>query len=148
MGARKFTRCGFNGCRKKALKDGLCGAHTHQEPTNVYPIDGVMKVTELEAARFAAMDAEARNNLQAMKILELEIEKADHAIQDAAMKHRLEQERRRAQYVALKEAVEVKKSNYLAFVADLGKKYGLDPEKMAIDPDTRVLRDLSDGNKS
>lgn len=117
-------------------------------PEVVFPQDEVVRVTELEAARFAAGDAEIRNSLQGMKILELEIEKADRALQDTVVKTRLEQERRRAQYVALKQEVETKKTSYLSFITELAKKYSVDPQKMLIDPDTRVIRDLNEGTKS
>lgn len=149
MTTKKYTKCSFDGCRKKALKDGLCTKHAgHVEPTNVYPIDNVMRVTELEAARFAASDAEIRNAQQGMKILELEITAADRALADAVARTKFEQDRRRANHEALKQLVETKKKSYLEFVTELSQKYNLDPQQMAIDPDTRVLRDLREGTKS
>lgn len=144
MAPRKTTKCSTQGCRKKATQGGLCAAHQPSEPlnTDAYPTDGVVKVTELEAAQFAAKDAEIRNALLSMRNLELEIDKAERAFADAAIRHKVEQERRRAQYDQLKNGIEVQKTSYTAFITDLAQKYKIDPQKMLIDPDTRVIRDL------
>lgn len=149
MSARKFTKCSFDGCRKKALKDGLCTKHAgHVEPTNVYPIDGVMRVTELEAAQFAAKDAEVRNTFLSAKNLELEIERAERAFTDQAIRHKLEQDKRRLQHAALEQTSGTQQASYKEFITELAKKYDLDPNKLAIDPDSRTIRDLRDGTPS
>jgi len=106
------------------------------------PIDGVQRVTELEAAKFAALDAELRNTLQGIRILDLETETAENAFRSSVARHQSDQAQRQSQKKMLEGAVVVKKDEYTRFVKTLAESYGLDPAKMSIDPETRTLRDL------
>jgi len=131
--------CSVKGCRKKVDEDGLCQSHK-KEAQN--PADAVRKVTDLEATRFSALDAEIRNNLQGVRILDLEMAAADRAFQDAAANHQAEQAARREHRKQLEALAGTKKTEYVAFVEALAEHYGLDPKQMVIDPEARTLRDL------
>jgi len=146
MAPRTKPKCSFNGCRKKALTNGLCAKHVPAEPE--YAIDSVMRVTELEVAQFTAKDAEIRNALLSAKNLELEIEKAERTFLDAAIRHKAEQDKRRAQLDALKKHGDLQRGAYTTFVTELAQKYHLDPQHMSIDTESRVIRDLREGNQS
>ena len=102
----------------------------------------VMKVDELEAARFAALDAELRNHLQSIRIIELEFGKAEQDMKEYVTKFQHEQTQRSGQRKYYQDLVTVKKAEYQDFVQSLGKKYGLDPTQMSIEPESRTIRDL------
>ena len=129
--------------RTKTPKNGKSGA-TKMEFVPVIPTgtDGVMKVTELEAARFAAIDAEMRNHLQSIRIIELEFGKAEQDMRDYATKFQSDQTKRVSQKQFYENQVALKKTEYLAFVTELGSTYGLDPAQMSIEPESRTIRDL------
>ena len=126
--------CNTYGCRKIAVVGSvfcpICG------PKNDGP-NVVVKVTELEALRFAMVDTEARNDSQAIQLIDYKI---------AEVKKRVELElnqlsMQRRQLVA---AIEARKPAYQELVKTLAEKYGIDDtSKMTIDPDTGVIRDLS-----
>jgi hypothetical protein len=100
-----------------------------------FPSDHVMKLTELEALRFGSLDTTIRNALQGMKILEQE-----GILQD--IQHQKNQENRHLQRLQLQSQVAGKEAEYKNLVNELAEKYRLEPDKMSIDPDTRVIRDL------
>ncbi len=133
-----YVRCSVPKCRKKAIEGSKCTSHAEA----AFPIDRVVRVTELEAARFAALDAEIRNSIQGTKILELEIEAADGNLRTVALRHKADQNKRNADKAAIEAAVQIKRAEYTDFVTALGEKYDLDPQQMTVDPDTRLLRDL------
>jgi hypothetical protein len=130
---------------RKTPKNGK-GKITKEE-TPVGPPE-VMKVDELEAARFAALDAELRNHLQMIRILDLEHTKAEHDMREYVTSHQNSQAQRVTQKQFYETQVGLKKKEYQEFVTGLGKKYGLDPAKMAIDPETRTIRDLTTETQS
>ena len=151
--AEKTKKCSTKGCRKKAGPDGLCVKHAvkTEEPKAgeiVAPIDGVVRVTELEAAQFSASDAEIRNFMQSQRILELEMAAADRELQDYAMRHRLAQEKRKQQHESLGREIEARKAGYIGFVETLAKKYNVPMKNMTIDPVSRIIRDPREGNQS
>lgn len=151
MAPRKTTKCGTKGCRKKAVQNGLCATHATETEKSAQvsaPIDNALRVTELEAAQFSASDSEIRNAMAGRRIIELEMAAADRALQDAALKHRMEQEKRKQQYDALGREIEAKKAGYMGFVESLAKKYKVPAEHMTIDPDSRIIREIREGNKS
>jgi hypothetical protein len=106
-----------------------------KEVEHINPVDHVQKITELEGAKFAAVDAEIRNHLQGMKILEQEMQLAEIAFRE-------QQGNRQLQRASLQAKVNAKESEYKNFVASLAEKYGLDEKQLAIDPDTLIIRDL------
>jgi len=101
----------------------------------VFPIDHVVKMTEMESLKLAALDAEMRNLLLAVRNSSLELD---------ALRTRFEREARGL--VNQKEQQEadlaVRKKSYIDFVTELAAKYGLEPTKMTFDTDSQVLRDL------
>jgi hypothetical protein len=103
--------------------------------TEVFVVDHIVKLTELEAATFKATDAEVRNALQGLKILELEMRESERKFYD-------EKETRLRMIDNLKNQQEVKYKEYRNLVEEISKKYKIDPHSMTIDPDTRVIRDL------
>jgi hypothetical protein len=118
-----------------------------EEPVKVQlevesPIDGVQRVTELEAAKFAALDAELRNTLQGIRILDLETETAENNLRSIVARHQSDQAQRQSQKKMLEGVVGTKRDEYTLFVKTLAATYDLDPTKMSIDPETRTLRDL------
>lgn len=97
----------------------------------------VLKCSELEALRFAKIDTEARNDNQALQIL-------DFRIRETRSRAELELAQLTTQKHQLQAAIEARKPVYLALVKELAEKYGIeDPSKMTIDTDTGVIRDLS-----
>jgi len=94
-------------------------------------------VSELEALRFAKIDTEARNDNQALQLLDYKM---------AAVRQRAEQELSQLamQKRQLQAAIDARKPAYEQLVRELAAKYGIDdPTKMTIDPETCVIRDLS-----
>jgi len=151
MAKTKIRKCSAPKCRQSALRDGLCERHIveltadHMVPV---PQDDVMKVSELEAAKYAALDAELRNHLQMVRILDLEFTKAEHDMRAYAAQHQNSQTQRASQKQFYETQVGLKKNEYLDFVKSLGARYDLDPTKMSIDPETRVIRDLTKETQS
>jgi hypothetical protein len=97
----------------------------------------VLKVTEVEALRFAKLDAELRNDRQALQIFDFKMSE----IKDKAEKEITDLSNQRQQVSA---AITARKPEYQQLVKALADKYGIeDPSKMTIDPDTCVIRDLS-----
>ena len=143
-----YTRCSVPKCRRKAVNHGMCDPHAEKHEEAQFPIDTVVKVTALEAAQFAALDAEIRNSLQGVRILDLEIEAAEKNIREAVIAHNAAQTLKRDNKNALRVAIDAKKIEYQEFVTALGTKYGMDASQMTIDTDTRTLRDLRGENQS
>jgi len=136
----KRPRCETAKCKRSAKHDdGLCDP-CHEKLLAEYPADSVLKMTELEAARLAAMDAELRNDLQTIRVMDLELEKMERD-------HRERVASRGLQKGAIVAQVERRRRDYETFVKDLAAKHSLDPTKMSFDTDTRVLRDLREEKK-
>ena len=134
MAEKKSKKNGRSKVLPKAVQDEVAAA------TSV--ADSVLKVNELEAARFAALDAELRNHLQSIRIIELEFGKAEQDMKEYVTKFQHEQTQRSGQRKYYQDLVTVKKAEYQDFVQGLGKKYGLDPTQMSIEPESRTIRDL------
>lgn len=128
--------------KKKNGKGKITEAEIPVLPVGVPDGVEVMKVNELEAARFAALDAELRNHLQSIRIIELEFGKAEQDMKEYVTKFQHEQTQRSGQRKYYQDLVTVKKAEYQDFVQGLGKKYGLDPTQMSIEPESRTIRDL------
>lgn len=97
----------------------------------------VLQLTTAELDRFNALRLKAENTLQAVRVLELEEDKAIRAFRD-------EQHNRQNLMAGHREAYKDQEQEYLAFVRKLGKKYELDPNKMGVDDETGALTDLRD----
>ena len=132
---------------RKTPKNGK-GKITKTDLTPINAVEGILKVDELESVRFAQLDAELRNHLQMIRIIDLEHAKAETDLRDLAAKHQHAQAQRVSQKQFYETQVGLKKKEYLEFVTGLGKKYGLDHTKMSIDPETRTIRDLTKDTQS
>lgn len=106
-----------------------------EEGETVFAEDHVLKLTEAELNKFNLLRLKVESTLQSVRVLELEQERETRAYVD--QKHQREQliKQKRTQIDPLNNA-------YLAYVGDLAKKYKLHPQKMGIDDETGVLRDL------
>lgn len=127
-------RCAGEGCQKLAPYGSIfceeC-AGANDGPSSVE------KVTELEALRFAKLDTEARNDNQALEILNFKM---------AAVRQRAELELSQLQMQKrqLQASMDARKAPYESMVLDLAERYGIkNPSQMTIDPETCVIRDLS-----
>ena len=126
--------CATKGCRKTAVAGSVfcpvCG------PANDGP-NVVVKVTELEALRFARVDTETRNDSQAIQLI-------DYKIAEVRKRAELDLNQLSMQKRQLALAIEARKPAYQELIKTLAEKYGIeDTSKMTIDPDTGVIRDLS-----
>jgi len=129
-------QCARKGCRKRAKPGvGLCEAHEKEVNEAAYPIDGVIKISELRAYKFAALDAEMRNAQQGIRIIDLEMAQAQRQYEDA-------QRARIARRQAIEQDVSNKKEAYKQLVQTIADEFNLDVTKMSIDPDTCVVTDL------
>lgn len=102
----------------------------------VFAEDEVLKLTEAELNKFNLLAMKAANNLQQIRVLELEQERADRNY--VAEKHTREQHIR-----ALRGQVDPLTRSYEEYVHSLAKKYKIRPQYMGIDDETGVIRDLT-----
>jgi hypothetical protein len=114
---------------------GLCADHEREVHEAAHPVDGVVKISELRAYKYAALDSEIRNHLLSMRNMDLEIEQA-------RAQYEVAQKQRAAQKQAFQAAANAKKQEYIQLVQTIADEFGLDPTKMTIDPDSQVVRDL------
>jgi hypothetical protein len=97
--------------------------------------DHVQKLTEAELDKFNLLRLKVEGVLQAIRVNELELDKLSREFRDA--QHNKEQFIRQ-----LRGQVEPLNNVYLDYIRELAKKYKLDPQKLGIDDETGVLRDL------
>ena len=95
-----------------------------------------MMLTETEALRWGKMDAEMRNDLQALRLENYEIETLNRNYVQQKQAHELMKKQ-------LLDSVEARKRQYQELTKTLAEKYKVDPQKMAIDPDTGSIREVS-----
>lgn len=153
MAKARRKQCSTKGCRKgRAEGEEYCadclaaasgngvssgnGENT-QPPTEdpIFAEDHVAKLTESELDRFNLLRLKMEHTLQAIRVLELE--------QDRANREYVSQKHQREQLIAQRRAeVEPANNVYLAFVRELAEKYKLQYDKMGIDDETGILRDL------
>jgi len=113
-----------------------------------FPTDVVEKMTEKEALAFRALDAELRNALQGIRLVDLEIERLERDFREKVKK--LEMDFRdaiadkQAEREQLRVAFESKQKDYQEVVGGIANVRGLDPAQMALDPEARTIRDLRD----
>jgi len=135
MAEKKTKKCGANGCRKKALwPNDLCPKHI-AEKLEASPIEAVERMSDIEALSFKAMDAELRNYLLMIKNLDYELDGLRRKYQEEAST----KTNHKKQVEALFNA---KKTEYDQLVKEIAEKRGLDPTKMALDPEAKTIRDL------
>jgi len=139
MTKKKTTQnkqCERQGCRKRAIPGvGLCAVHEKEAHEAAFPVDGVIKISELRAYKFAALDAEIRNALLSIRNIDLEADQA-------RSRYEAEQKQRMSQKHAHQAHVATKKKEYDQLVKAIADEFDLDPSKMTIDPDSQIVRDL------
>jgi hypothetical protein len=145
--AMKRRQCKKKGCRKlRAEGSEFCAGHgppETQEPSGgngvgadpVFAEDEVLKLTEAELDKFNLLQMKTENNLQKIRMLELEQERAD--------RNYVSEKHTRGQVIkTLRDQIEPLNENYLAYVRKLAKKYKIRPEHLGINDETGVLQDL------
>jgi hypothetical protein len=120
---------------KKKPESGGNGASTGTSEDPVFAEDHVMKLTEGELNKFNLLRLKMESTLQSIRVNELELDKLAREFRD--------QQYQKEQLLKQKRSmVEPLNNEYLGYVRDLAKKYKLNPQKMGIDDETGVLRDL------
>lgn len=104
-----------------------------------FPVDEVVKMTELERLSVGKADAELANLLQAIRIHDLEGEKL-------AKDHAATMQGRAAHRIQLIAAFEGKQRQQRQTVQEVAVKYGMEVTDFAYDPESGVLHDVR--NKS
>lgn len=141
-GKASGNRKGGNSTRVAESEAGEFAAGVLRE----FPIDVVEKMTEKEALAFRALDAELRNALQGIKLVDLEIERLERDFRDkvkgleVAFRDAIAD--KQAERNQLKVMFESREKDYKEVVEHIAKSRGLDPTQMALDPDARTIRDL------
>jgi hypothetical protein len=125
--------CDHPGCTSRRTVGVFCSKHQADGDG----VEAVQKLTELEALKWAKLDTEMRNALQGIRLADMEVVEAKRAFLDLRNVKELEKQKLQAMVAKIR-------PEYEQLVDELGKKYGIEPKSMAIDPDTRVIRDLSD----
>jgi hypothetical protein len=152
MARRK--QCKEKGCRKgRAEGSEYCAVHmTVAEPSApaepqevkggngvgsdpVFAEDNVQKLTEAELDKFNLLRLKVERNLQQIRILELEQERADREY--VAEKHN-----RETHLNTLRGLNDPLNTEYLAHVRRIATKYKIHPDFLGINDDTGVLQDL------
>ena len=98
--------------------------------------DPVRHLTELEALQFSKLDTEMRNRLQGLRIADLELERFERAHQDQRISMLAHKQQ-------LTNEISAAKPEYEVFIRKLARKYRIqDPDKMTIDPDVGIIKEL------
>lgn len=99
-------------------------------------VDKVKKLDEKEALLFGKLDAEMRNNLQAIELNRYKLDALTRDFQEkkATIIHLQDKHR---------EEINRIKPEYDSMLQSFSKKYGIPPQAMVIDPDTGTVRDAS-----
>jgi hypothetical protein len=101
----------------------------------VFPVDEVVKMSDIERLSVGKVDAELANLLQAIRIHDLEGEKL-------AREHAASMQTRAAHRAQLIAAFEAKKREHEQTVKDVAQRYDLDPSQFTYDPESGVLHDI------
>ncbi|MCU0912939.1 MAG: hypothetical protein MUC88_00075 [Planctomycetes bacterium] len=133
----KRKRCGVKGCRRQQQEGmDVCREHFRAPVPIIYPVDEVLKMEPLERLNVGKVEAELANLAQAIRIHDLETNQL-------AREHADAMQARAAHRAQLISAFSVKKKEQESTIQEVAQKYGLDATKMAYDPDTGILRDLT-----
>lgn len=135
-------RCKAEDCRRLAKGGMFCGGSTclnSKISTSSSAGDDSLETVldTVVGLKWRALDSEIRNHLQGVRIAELEIEKAtrDYQIAVAGLNDKKRQ---------VKNEYNIRHKEYRDLVNEIAEEYDLDPERMSIDSDTFVVRDLRD----
>ena len=102
----------------------------------VFAEDHVVRLSEAELDKFNVLRMKMEMTLQAIRVLELEQDKAARAYRD-------EQYQREKMIAQRRAEVEPLNNKYLDFVRSLAEKYEINPKHMGIDDETGVVNDLT-----
>ena len=134
--------CAQKGCRRKAVKDGLC-KQCHE---GAVPIEYVEKIQPTEAERWGRLDAEIRHDRLQIKAIELELKAAAGNAEKQIQRIRDEFERTKKsafdQQQALKVSIEARAQEYIELSRRLATDHGMDPTRVTIDPDACTIREI------
>jgi hypothetical protein len=134
----KRKRCTRSGCRKlQAPGVALCTDHmsSAQASAAQAPIESVVRMTDIERLNLVKIETECVNILLQLRNHDLETE-------EVKRKFTADLNSRSAHREQLLTIAETRKTEQQRTVRDIAEKYGLDPQQMAYDPDTGVLRDI------
>lgn len=135
MAEKKTTTRKKRATKKKAPESGGNGVSTKPSEDPVFAEDHVLKLTEAELNKFNLLRLKVESTLQSVRVNELELDKLRREFRD--------QQYQKEQLIKQQRAmVEPLNNEYLGYVRDLAKKYKMHPQKMGIDDETGVLRDL------
>ena len=151
MGKKKIkelSECKTKGCHEPQVEGAaFCAKHLVKND----PQERVEKVTEIEALKWAKTYAEVENCRQAVRLCQYEIEKVERAARDKLdeLSRQIAGETNR-QVAALRQKIKMEESDiarskpfYDDLVKGLSEKYNIPIEGMVIDPENRIIRDMS-----
>lgn len=95
----------------------------------------LLKMTEVECLRLSALDAEVRNAIQGIRIINYELQTEE--IKFSQIKQQKTIQRKNVEQI-----LDAKKREYEKLLNHIGQKYQLDPRQMSFDTETGLLRDL------
>ena len=140
-------KCSHPGCRKMQVPGGeTCKSHMGSNGVGVEPapeipvLEGVLRMTDLERLGLVKVETECVNILLQLRNHELETE-------EVKRKFKADLDAKAAHRVQLMSIAETRKAEQQRMVREIAGKYGLNPNQMVYDPDTGVLRDLTQGNQ-
>lgn len=146
--AKELSECRTRGCHEPQLEGAaFCAQHLVKND----PQERVEKVTEIEALRWAKTYAEVENCRQAVRLCQYEIEKIEREARDKIA----EQTKQitavaNKQIVGLRQKIQLEEADiarskpfYDDLVKGLSEKYNIPVEGMVIDPENRIIRDMT-----
>ena len=145
---KSLSECKTKGCHEPQLEGAaFCAKHLVQND----PQERVEKVTEIEALRWAKTYAEVENCRQAIRLCQYEIEKVEREARD-----KIEEQTRQItvaanrQIAGLRQKIQIEEADiarskpfYDDLVKGLSEKYNIPVEGMVIDPENRIIRDMT-----
>jgi len=145
--AEKRCRCTHPGCRKLQIPgEATCVEHAGSDGVGVkhdcrkrvdkrQPLDTVVQMTALERLNLVKIETECVNFILQIRNYDLETEEIKRKLTEQLHSRAAHRE----QLLAL---AENKKAEQQKTVKEIAEKYKLEPEQMAYDPESGVLRDL------
>lgn len=94
-----------------------------------------LRMTPGECLELRALDAEVRNSIQGMRLV-------DYEIRDIEIKFQQSKQQKLQQRALVENMLAQKKHQYEALIDAIAERYSLDKKQMTYDVDTGLLRDL------
>jgi hypothetical protein len=95
----------------------------------------VIRMSPSECLELRALDAEVRNSMQGVRLI-------DYEIRDAETKFQAIKQTKQQQRALVENMLNQKKHQYDGLIDAIASRYGLDKKLMTYDVDTGILRDL------